>query len=126
SQWEQIHAMILRELPNNEIAETVGCSEPAVRRIRSRLRRYGTTTSPPTRVSRERKITPLMRDTLFEQLVKRLREEMISFLYHRFGVQVSPTTMSQMLKTEKWLRKTRPRRKTTESRPTRTIPLQAL
>lgn len=50
-----------------------------------------------------------MRDTLFEQLVKRpdmFREEMISFLDDRFGVQVSPTTMSRMLKTEKWSRKT--------------------
>lgn len=71
SQREQIYAMILRELPNNEIAETVGCSERAVRRIRSRLRRYGTTTSPSNRVGRERKITPLMRDALFEQLAKR-------------------------------------------------------
>jgi uncharacterized protein YerC len=34
SQREQIHAMLLRELPHNKIAETVGCSERAVRRIR--------------------------------------------------------------------------------------------
>lgn len=70
SQREQIHAMILRELPNDMIAETAECSERGVRRIRSRLRRFGTTTSPPNRVGREAKLTPLMRDALFEQLAK--------------------------------------------------------
>ncbi len=34
SQREQTQAMLLRELPNNEVAETVGCNERAVRRIR--------------------------------------------------------------------------------------------
>ena len=70
-------------------------SRVAVRRIRLRLRRYGTTTSP---VSRERTITPLMRNALFEQLAKRpdmFRYEMISFLNERFGLEVSPTTMSK-------------------------------
>jgi transposase len=101
--------MILRELPNKDIAETVGCSDRAVRRIRSRLRRYGTTTSPPNRVGRERKITPLMRDALFEKLAKQpdmFRDEMIRFLNDGFGVDVSPTTISRMLKTERWSRKT--------------------
>jgi hypothetical protein len=68
SQREQIHAMLLPQFPNNKVAETVGCSERAVRRIRSRLRRFGTTTSPSNRVGRRRKITPLMRDALFEEL----------------------------------------------------------
>jgi FixJ family two-component response regulator len=31
SERELIHAMIIRELPNNEIAETVDCSVRAVR-----------------------------------------------------------------------------------------------
>ena len=101
--------MLLRELPHNEIAETVGCSERAVRRIRSRLQRYGTTTSPSNRVGRHRAITPLMRDALFEQLAKRpdmFRYEMIRFLHDRFDLEVSPTAMSRMLKTEGWSRKT--------------------
>ncbi len=109
SQREQIHGMLLRQLPRNKIAETVGCSERAVRRIRSRLQRYGTTTSPPNRVGRHQKITPLMRDALFEQLAKRpdmFRYEMIHFLYDRFDLEVSPTAMSRMLKTEGWSRKT--------------------
>lgn len=109
SQREQIHAMILRKLPNKMIAETVGCSERAVRRIQSRLRRFGTTTSPPNRVGRESKITRLMRDALFEQLTIRpdmFRYEMINFLYDRFGLEVSPTTISRTLKTERWSRKT--------------------
>jgi transposase len=109
SQREQIHAMILRGVPNSDIAGTVGCNERAIRRIQSRLRRYGTTTSPPNRIGRERKITPLMRDALFEQLTKQpdmFRYEMINFLYDRFGLEVSPTTISRMLKTEKWSKKT--------------------
>jgi hypothetical protein len=35
SQREQIHAMILGELPDDVMAETVERSEPAIRRIRS-------------------------------------------------------------------------------------------
>lgn len=104
SQREQIHAMLLHELPKNEIAKTVDCSERAVRRIRSRLRQYGTTTSPSNRVGRERKITPLMRDALFERLAKQpdmFRDEMIRFLHDRFDLEVS-----RMLKTEGWSRKT--------------------
>jgi transposase len=109
SQREQIHAMILRKLPNNVISKAVGCSDRAVRRIQARLRRFGTTTSPPNRVGREMKITPLMRDALFEQLVKQpdmFRYEMIDFLYNTFGLEVSPTTISRTLKTERWSRKT--------------------
>ncbi|KAK4206180.1 hypothetical protein QBC37DRAFT_243634, partial [Rhypophila decipiens] len=109
SQREQIHAMILRELSNDVIAETVDCSERAVRRIRSRLQRFGTTTSPSNRVGRETKISPLMRDALFEQLAKRpdmFRYEMIEFLYDSFGLEVSLTTLSRTLKTERWTRKT--------------------
>jgi transposase len=109
SQREQIHAMILRDLPNDVIAETVECSERAVRRIRSRLQRFGTTTSPSNRVGRESKITPLMRDALLEQLANRpdmFRYEMIDFLYDSFGLEVSPTTISRTLKTERWTRKT--------------------
>src|SRR5687767_14524855 len=55
---EQIHATILRELPNEIAAATVECSTRAVRRIRPRLRRFGTTTNLPNRVGRELKITP--------------------------------------------------------------------
>jgi transposase len=109
SRREQIHAMILRKLPNNVITEAVGCSERAVRRIQARLRRFGTTTSPPNRVGREMKMTPLMRDALFEKLTKQpdmFRYEMIDFLYDRFGLEVSPTTISRTLKTERWPRKT--------------------
>ena len=109
SQREQIHAMTLRQLPRDAIAETVECSERAVRRIRSRLRRFGTTTSPPNRVGRKAKITPLMRDALFEELVKRpdmFRYEMAHFLHNTFGLEVSPTSISRTLKTERWTRKT--------------------
>ena len=101
--------MILRDLPNDVIAETVECSERAVRRIRSRLQRFGTTTSPLNRVGRQSKITPLMRDALLEQLANRpdmFRYEMIDFLYDSFGLEVSPTTISRTLKTERWTRKT--------------------
>jgi len=101
SQREQIHAMILRELPNDVIASTVECSKRAVYRIRSRLRRFGTTVSPPNRVGREAKITPLIQDTLFKQLIKRLdmfRCEIIDFLYNSFGLKVSPTTVFRTLK----------------------------
>jgi hypothetical protein len=50
-----------------------------------------------------------MRDALFEQLAKRpdmFREEMIRFLNDGFGVEVSFTTLSQILKTKRTSRKT--------------------
>lgn len=50
-----------------------------------------------------------MRDALFGQLAKRpdmFRYEIIDFLYDSFGLEVSPTTISRTLKTERWTRKT--------------------
>ena len=101
--------MILRKLPSHEIANAASCNERAVRRIQSRLRRFGTTTAPPNRVGRRTKLNPLMRDTLLEQLAKRLnmfQYEMITFLYDAFGVDVSLITVSRTLKAAKWSTKT--------------------
>jgi hypothetical protein len=50
-----------------------------------------------------------MRDALFDQLTIRpdmFRYEMINILYDGFGLEVSPTTISRTLKTERWSRKT--------------------
>jgi transposase len=109
SQLEKAHAMITRKLSNDVIADAIGCSPRAVRGIRSRVRRYGMPTAPVNRVGRRKSLTPLMRDALFEQLTRQpdmLRHEMIAFLSGRFGVVVSPTTVSRTLKAERWSRKT--------------------
>jgi transposase len=109
AQRARIHALILRKLPNSEIADTVRCTERAVRRIRSRLGRFGTTTAPSNRVGPDPKITPFIRHALCEQLSEKpgmLRREMVAFIYDRFGVEVSESTITRTLKAQSWSRKT--------------------
>jgi transposase len=75
--------MILSKFPNREIAKAVPCSERAIRRIRSRLSRFGTTTAPANRGGPDSKITTAMRDVLCEQLTQKpdmIRREMVAFV----------------------------------------------
>ncbi|KAK4446491.1 hypothetical protein QBC34DRAFT_148344 [Podospora aff. communis PSN243] len=91
AQRTRIHSLILRRLANCEIADIVRCTERAVRRIRARLDRFGATTAPANRAGPDPKMTPVIRNALFEQLTQRpvmLRREMAAFVYNRFGVEV--------------------------------------
>ncbi|KAL0929595.1 uncharacterized protein CTRU02_215494 [Colletotrichum truncatum] len=104
----QIEGLLRRGTEYAVIAEHVGCSDRAVRRIEAKLKRFGTTTSPPTRVGRYGKIDPFMRAALREELANNTsmyRDEMIKFIREKFGVEVSPTTMSRTLKSIGWSRK---------------------
>lgn len=105
---DMIEAMIRRNEQTKQIAESVGCSSRAVRKIRTKLRLFGTTTSPPNRVGRYRKVTPFMRDALLEELAIKpnlFRSEMITFLDDRFGIEVSPSSITRLLKSAGWTRK---------------------
>lgn len=64
--------------------------------------------NPLIRVGRSSHITPYMQDILRRQLLEEpdmLRCEMITFLYERTGIEVSPSALSRTLKTVRWSRK---------------------
>lgn len=101
SQHNQIEAVTQAKLTKKQIADAVGCSERTVPRIRSNLRLFGTTKAPTSRVGRHRKIPPFAKEALLEHLTKEpdmLRSEMISFLRDEFEVDVSPSTITRLLK----------------------------
>lgn len=105
---EQIRIMLLDGDSISKIAESIPCTERAVYRTQSTIRRFGTVTAPTNRVGPDPKITPLMLDTLCRQLVKKpdmLRREMAAFLHEQFKVEVSLTRITRALKAVKWTRK---------------------
>lgn len=92
SQHEKLQGTIRAGLPNRAVAKIVNCSERTVSESRLKMRLFGATKAPPTRVGRRSKIDPLMQDALFEQLIEEpnmFRSEMVSFLRNKFGVEVS-------------------------------------
>lgn len=94
------------------IAMAVGCTPRSVRRISNNLRYFGTTKAPKNAVGRRRTITGPMLECLCEQLLKTpdmYRDEIISFLREKFGVEVSRTTVTRTLKSIGWSHKTNSR-----------------
>jgi hypothetical protein len=71
SQHDLIDDMVLSKSLTPNIAETAGCSECSVRAIRSNLRYFNITKTPPNDVERPRNITPLMLAALREHLFKK-------------------------------------------------------
>ncbi|KAJ6779524.1 hypothetical protein PWT90_07630 [Aphanocladium album] len=103
---ELILAKIRRGDSNKKIAEDISSHERkvsphAVRHIRKTYLRYGTATTPAKRTGPDPKITPLMQDSLYIYLANdqgKTREEMATFLFRKFGVDVSVTAISRALK----------------------------
>lgn len=88
----------------SKIAESIPCTEHAVYRTQSTIRRFGTVTAPTNRVGPDPKITRLMRDALCRELVRKpdmLRREMVVFLYEQFEVEVSLKRITEALKAVK-------------------------
>ena len=110
---EYLHILILAKIRggdiNEKIASYVSSSEHvvtsrAIRRIRSTYERYGTATTPANQTGPDRKITPLMLDALLHKLVKKQsmsRREIASFLYERFDLDVSATTIMRAMQSNK-------------------------
>ncbi|KAK4119395.1 hypothetical protein N657DRAFT_540965, partial [Parathielavia appendiculata] len=93
---------------DNEIAEIAGCTDRAVRRIRSNLLRFGSTTAPPNGASRPKTVAPPMLTALFNQLslnpCMRL-EDVADFLRNEFDVDLTRFSISRALKKAKWSKK---------------------
>ena len=98
---DQIRNMLVEGRSITKIATFILYTERAVYRTQSTLRRLSTATAPANRIGPDPKITPLMRDTLRRELVRKpdmLRCEMVAFLQKRFDVDVSPTRITRPLK----------------------------
>ena len=90
-----------------EIADIAGCAARAVRRIRSNLLRFGTTTAP-NGAGRPKTVAPPMLTALYDQLslnpCMRL-EDMVTFLRNEFDADVTLFNISRALKKAKWSKK---------------------
>jgi transposase len=110
SQREMISNMILSSsLKQTEMAAAAGCSERAIRRIRTNLRLFGLTKAPSNGAGRRRIITPQMLDALREHLLEKpglYQEEMAVFLWDEFGILVSAPSISRALASIGWTKKT--------------------
>ncbi|KAJ3469852.1 hypothetical protein MRS44_003917 [Fusarium solani] len=105
---DRIRTMLLEGRSISEIAKIIPCTERTVYRTRSAIRRFGTAAAPTNRAGPDPKITPLMRDALCRELVRKpemLRREMVAFLRKRFDVDVSPTRITRTLQALQWTRK---------------------
>lgn len=93
---------------DDEIAEIADCTARAVRRIRSNLLRFGTTTALPNSAGRPKTIAPPMLTALYDQLslnpCMRL-EDMADFLQNEFDIDVIRLSVSRALKKAKWSKK---------------------
>jgi hypothetical protein len=80
--------------------------------MRSNLKCFGTTTTPPMRSGRRSNISPMMQDALFECLLSRpdmFYDEMAWLLSSEFDTHVSVDSVRNLLERESWTKKVIPR-----------------
>lgn len=102
------HIIRSRSLTDRQIAEVVGCSERAVRRIRSNLRHFQTTRAPHNGGGRPASITPPMLSALSAHLLENptlYQDEMAAFVNAEFGTPVSKFAVARALETMGWSKK---------------------
>ena len=93
---------------DDEIAEIAGCTDRAVRRIRSNLLRFGLTTAPPNDAGRPKTVAPPMLTALYDQLSLNpcmWLEDMAEFLRNEFDVDLTRFSTGRALKRAKWSKK---------------------
>jgi len=109
SQHAIIHDMLIDgTLMDVQIAAVAGCSDRAIRRIRSNILHFDSTKSPPNGGGRPRRMTHLMLDAVCERLIEKpsmYLEEMSIFLFDEFYVLVTPSTISRALARVGWSKK---------------------
>ncbi|KAF9238003.1 hypothetical protein CBS147339_7612 [Penicillium roqueforti] len=72
SKLEMIHDMILsKSLNTSQMAEAAECSERSIINIRNNLHQFGNVRAPPTRVGRQRSITPPMLEAVCDHLLEK-------------------------------------------------------
>ena len=91
------------------IAKTVQVSQSTVERIEKNLAKYGTVTQPHCcRLGRPKRLTEADKEAVFSMLLEegwRQQEEIVYFLKHERGIEVHRSTVSRLLKHEKWSQK---------------------
>ena len=108
AQHAQIADMLRSDVTIGEIANTVPCTQSAVRRIRTNLQCFGTTTAPKVRAGRPKTLTPPMLTRLLAELREypdMLLGEMATFLKGIYGVSVAISTISTSLVSVGWSKK---------------------
>jgi transposase len=109
-QHNLIRDMILsKSLEQADMATVAGCSERTIRSIATNLRLYGKTRAPSNGADRRRIITPVMVDALREYLLEKpgqYGDELALFLYDEFQVLVSTSSISRVLSSIGWTKKT--------------------
>ena len=97
-----IHDMLLYgRLKHVDMAWDADCSDRAIRRIRAKLRCFGTTKSPPNRVGRHFQITPVMLDALCEHLIEKpvtFLHEMSVFFFDEIAILVTESSIRRALR----------------------------
>jgi transposase len=93
----------------HEIAQAAECSVRSVYAIKSNIRLYGSTKSPPNGGGRPRNVTPVMGDALREYLLENpdtYQDEMVLFLLDEFGgPPLSIQSIKGWLKSIGWTQK---------------------
>ncbi|RYP01002.1 hypothetical protein DL763_000423 [Monosporascus cannonballus] len=107
SQHDQIRDMIKGGFKNAAIADTARCNIRSLKRIRSKLRCFGTTRAPPNGAGRRRIITPPMLQALLDHLEKPdlYQDEMAIYLYDEFEVLLTTSSISRALASARWSKK---------------------
>ena len=110
SQHILVHNMITSKTPfkAKQIAKGAVCSRQTIQRMRTNIRKFGSTRAPPNRVGRPRSITPAMLDALCEHLQKNpelYQEEMVLFLWEKFKVHVTTSSVARAQNSIGWSKK---------------------
>jgi transposase len=109
AQHEQLAGMIeFSALSDVQIAEQAGCSQRAVRRIRSNTQHFDSTEAPPNGSGRPSSITPPMLSSLCDHLLEKptlYHDKMAEYLMAEFGGHVSKYAVRRALLSIGWSRK---------------------
>ncbi|KAI1847678.1 hypothetical protein JX265_013938 [Neoarthrinium moseri] len=109
SQLEKIESMLSGDsLKDSQRAQMAECNERAIRRIRSRLRRFGSTRKPIAKTGRPRSVTAAMLQPLRAELIDEpvlYLDEMTSFIESQFDAMVTVSSMSRALASIRWTKK---------------------
>ena len=97
------------ELSITEMANAAGCNKSTISRISSNIRTFGSVKAPPIKGGGPRSITPVMLEALCDHLVEKpalYLGEMVVFLWDKFALQATKSSISRAHKSKGWSKKT--------------------
>lgn len=110
SKLELISDMIhSRELSVSQMARAAGCNRRTILRISSNIKIFGSAKAPPNKGGRPRSVTPVMLEALCEHLIEKPNlylHEMAIFLWDEFAIQAATSSISRVLASKGWSKKT--------------------